>query len=172
MTRALRVTVAITVPLALIACAFFLWWLSNQLVVIGPLDRATFTWLVVVPILASVPIIGGICLARTQRRAQWPVATLVGAVAGFAVAFLFYQSVSMPDCEFGSIKTDAAWLPNALGFGLAFGAPLAVGLASVGRLWPEHRLGAVLAGVLASAAAFVLLAIALGLSFQPLCNRP
>ena len=172
MTCLRPITAAITVPLALIAAAFFLWWLSNQLVVIGPLDRATFGWLVLVPMLASVPIIGGIFLAQTPLRAHWPVATLVGAVAGFAVAFLFYQSVSMPDCEFGAIRTDAEWLPNAVGFGLAVGAPLSVGLVSVARLWSEHRVGAVLAGLAASAAGYVLLAIVLGLSFQPLCNRP
>ncbi len=85
-------------------CAFFLWWLSNQLVVIGPPDRTAFRWLVVVPILASVPTVGGIVF--------------------------------------------------------------------VARLWSEDRLGAVLAGLAASAAGYVLLAIVLGLSFQPLCNRP
>jgi hypothetical protein len=166
------ITLAVIVPLALIAGVFVLWSLSNDAVVVGPLDRAAFGWLVVVPMLASVPIIGGVFLARAQRRAHWPVAAFVGASAGLAVAFLFYRAVAMPACDFGAIRTAAEWLPNAAGFGLAFGAPLSAGLVSVARLWSEHRLGAVLAGLAASAAGYVLLAIVVGLSFQPLCNRP
>jgi hypothetical protein len=163
---------AVFVPVALLIVAALLWSLSDEVVVLGILDPAAFGWLVLVPLLASVPIVGGIALSRADRRTHWPVAVALGTLTGLAVAGLFLRSVASVDCEFGLIRAPIAWLPNAAGFGLASGVPLAAGLASVAALWRERRVAAVFAGLAASAAAFFLLAFVLGLSFQPLCNRP
>ncbi|MBA2373099.1 MAG: hypothetical protein H0V74_02700, partial [Chloroflexi bacterium] len=44
-----RVAWGTAVPLALVALAYALWWLSDRLGYIGPLDRAAFGWAVVIP---------------------------------------------------------------------------------------------------------------------------
>lgn len=163
---------ALFVPLALLIAAALLWSLSDEVVVMGVLDPAAFGWLVIVPLLVSVPIVGGIALSRADRRAHWPVALALGGLTGVAVGGLFLRSVATADCDFGTIRSAAEWLPNAIGFGLASGAPLTSGLGSVASLWRERRVAAVLAGLAASVAAFFLLAFVLGLSLQPLCNRP
>ncbi len=163
---------AVLVPLALLIVAALLWSLSDEVVVLGILDPAAFGWLVVVPLLGSVPIVGGIALSRVDRGTRWPVAAVLGTLTGLAVGGLFLRSVATADCEFGTIRTVVEWVPNAIGFGLASGAPLAAGLASVAALWPERRIAATFAGLAVSVAAFLLLAFVLGLSLQPLCNRP
>ena len=42
-----RLAIAMLTPLVGVALAYGLWWISDRLLYIGPLDRATFGWLVV-----------------------------------------------------------------------------------------------------------------------------
>lgn len=163
---------AVFVPVALFVFSALLWSYSNEVVALGFLDRAAFGWLVVMPLLASIPLVGGATLSRADRRLHWPVAAFLGIATGIVVGGLFLGAVAMPACEYGTVRTALEWVPNAIGFGLASGAPLAAGLSSVAALWRHRRVAAVFAGLAASAAAFFLLALVLGVSLQPLCNRP
>ena len=45
-----RVALGVAVPLVLLALVYALWWVSNELLYVGPLDRAAFGWSVVIPL--------------------------------------------------------------------------------------------------------------------------
>ena len=50
-----RLVLAALLPLAVLGVVYAIWWISDRLVIIGPIDRATFGWLVVVPLLRWFP---------------------------------------------------------------------------------------------------------------------
>jgi hypothetical protein len=62
-----RFLVAAAAPLAIVALAYALWWISDRLLDIGPLDRAAFGWAVVIPIWLAAPIVAGFIWSRLSR---------------------------------------------------------------------------------------------------------
>ena len=75
-------------PLLVVAVAFVLWWISDRLLYVGPLDRATFGWAVVVPLWAAAPTFAGFSWRRSAAGARTRFATLGGVAVG-GVAALF-----------------------------------------------------------------------------------
>jgi hypothetical protein len=68
-TAGRRVWLAIVAPLVVVDVAYLLWAVSDRLLYVGPLDRATFGWLVVVPVWLAAPIaaaIGRVALIRVS----------------------------------------------------------------------------------------------------------
>jgi hypothetical protein len=146
------------VPLAVIVVAYGLWWASDQLVWIGPLDRATFGWLVVVPVWLAAPSAAALAWQSLGPRASAAVAVAVGLALAIPASVLLWQAVAHPACQFGAIRTPEAMLAPALGVGAIVGIGLGTGCLVAaaawrdGHPWRAAAAGAVIQFVAASAA--------------------
>jgi hypothetical protein len=87
-------------PVIVVAVAFVLWLVSDRLMFVGPLDRATFGWLFVVPLWAAAPTFAGFSWRgfAPRQRVRWAVSG--GLAIGTVAAILLWQSVATPvvDC--------------------------------------------------------------------------
>lgn len=164
--QAVRIGLGVAVPLVVAALAYGLWWISDRLLYIGPLDRATFGWAVVVPVWLSAPIAAGFSWRRLTTSGTRVAAIVVGGAVSSVAAVLFWQSVAHPDCQF-PIRAPIDWVLPSLFVGVMIGAALAAsGLLAVtlvrrGHPWRAAVLGAAaeltLVFVAVFAAAFVLM---------------
>ena len=123
--RSARVGIAVAAPLAGVALAYALWWISDRLLYIGPLDRATFGWLVVVPVWALSPMVAAYAWRPLSRRETVLAATVVGVVISIAASLLFWLAVAHPACEFGAVRTPAELIAPSLLVGIVVGGGLA-----------------------------------------------
>jgi hypothetical protein len=71
--------IAMAIPLGLLAVAYALWTISDRLLQIGPLDRAAFGWIVVVPVALLAPGVAGLAWARLSVESRVFAALVVGA---------------------------------------------------------------------------------------------
>jgi hypothetical protein len=164
-----KVALGIALPLLLAALAYGLWWISDQLIVIGPLDRASFGWIVVIPLWLSTPVVAGFAwrsLGRSQARLA---AFIVGACVSAAAALAFWQSIGTPfDCGFGTVTPATDFLPGAVLVGILVGGGLAIDGLLVDRLaragvrrWAVV-IGVGAEGLLVTVALFALVAVSYG----------
>jgi hypothetical protein len=165
---------AAVLPLAVAACSYALWWISDRLLYIGPLDRAAFGWAVVIPVWIAAPTVGGLAWGRLDRRASLGVAALVALVVGALAAWMLWQASAFPDCQFGATRTPPEMAPPSLLFGAVVGGGLALsGLVSAkfareGRLIAALVLGAAAEALMVAAAILVVGLMLVG----PSCQRP
>jgi hypothetical protein len=115
---------AVLVPIAVVATAYGLWWISDQLVIIGPLDRAQFGWLVVLPLFLAAPVLGAYLWAGLDSRTTVVVALAAACVVGLAGAYLFWRSVEDPGCGTGNRFTPEYWIVPSLVLGGTLGASI------------------------------------------------
>lgn len=131
--------VGIFLPLVVVALAYALWWVSDHLLYIGPLDRAAFGWAVVIPMWLAAPVVSGFAWGRLTPRSGLRAAALVGIAISGAATALFWWSVAFPDCA--PTRTPAEWvLPSlliggAIGGGVAASGLVAAKSARDGRRW-------------------------------------
>ena len=136
------------VPLAVAATAYALWWLSDRLLYIGPLDLAAFGWIIVIPVWLAAPVAAAFAWRRFTSAESTIAAGVVAATIGITAAILFWQSVSSPNCDFGAIRTPSEFvLPSmilgaVIGGGLAVSALLALRAVQTGHLWQGVIIGA------------------------------
>lgn len=172
--RSVLFALAVAVPLSIVALAYGLWWISDRLLYIGPLDRAAFGWAVVIPIWVSAPIISGFIWRQLTPRGSATAAVIVATAISAVAAVLFWLAVAYPGCETGAVRTPIDWvLPSlsvgvAMGGGLAASGLLAAALVRAGHPWRAVFLGAAVELALVFAAILVA-AIAL---IGPGCQRP
>ncbi len=142
----LGLALGIAVPLAVAAVAYGLWWVSDQLLYIGPLDRATFGWAVVIPIWLAAPGASGFAWSRLSTRDSTLAALVVGIAIGLIAAALFWQAVIHPDCVPTRTSTDwvlpSLLLGGSIGGAVAVSALLSASLVRQGRRWRAVALGA------------------------------
>jgi hypothetical protein len=168
-----RLLVGVAVPLAIVALAYALWWISDRLVSIGPFDRAAFGWGVVIPVWLAAPIVAGFIWSRLPGVEVRLAAVAVGTVVSTAAVMLFWQGVANPDCEFGSTRTAGQWVGSSvfvggvIGVGVVVSALLASRLARGGHPWRALAIGA----VTDFAMIFVAIFVAASVSSFP-CQRP
>jgi len=172
-----KLVVGIAGPLSVIVLAYVLWWVSDRLLYVGPLDRAAFGWLVVMPVWLLSPAVAALLWRGLPPGRTTVVATAIGAVIAVATATLTWTSITseLGRCQFGP-RTSAGELvvPMAI-LGLAVGAGWAasahVGSAIVRSGWLWRGLGAGIGLLVAST--FVLI-VGAGLAFMLFtgCNRP
>jgi hypothetical protein len=142
-----RLAVGIAVPLLIISLSYGLWWISDQLLYIGPLDRAAFGWAVVIPVWAGAPVAAAFAWRRLTRRDLWVAAVAFGLVVSVVSSVLIWQSVAFPDCA-NPVRSAAEWIVPALLLGLTIGGGLAasglLGTAIVrsGHPWRAVAIGA------------------------------
>lgn len=169
-----RDTIAVVAPLAIIALAYALWWISDRLLYIGPLDRAAFGWAVVIPVWIAAPIVGGFAWARVSGSAARRTALVVGGLIGMIAAGLFWQSVATPACEFGAIRTPSEWIPGAALLGAVVGSGIGVsGLVAAAYVRRNQRWRAVLLGAVTELTmVFLAIAVAGTVLLGAGCQRP
>jgi hypothetical protein len=169
-----RFALGVAVPLALVALAYAQWWISDRLLYVGPLDRATFGWAVVIPVWLAAPVAAGFAWRGLGSRTRNAAALVLGLVVAFVAAALFWQSVAYPNCEYGATHTPAEWiLPSlvlgaVIGGGLVASALVTSAVGRQGRPWFAVVVGAGVELVLVFAA-IVTAGIMLA---GPGCQRP
>jgi hypothetical protein len=164
-----KVAVGVALPLLIATLAYGLWWISDQLIVIGPLDRASFGWIVVIPLWLSTPVVAGFTWRSLSRSQARLAAFVVGACVSAAAALAFWQSMGTPfDCGFGTVTPAIDFLPGTVLVGVLVGAGLAVDgllvarLARAGVRWWAVVIGVGAEGFLLTVALFALVAVSFG----------
>jgi hypothetical protein len=117
----------IAAPLLILSVAYSLWWISDQLLYIGPLDRAAFSWAFVVPVWLSAPVVAGFIWKSFGARRARIAALGLGAVVSAVASYAFWQSIGTPfDCGFGTVTPAIDFLPQTLIVGILVGGGLAL----------------------------------------------
>ena len=118
---------AVIVPVATVAIAYGLWWVSDRLLYIGPLDRAAFGWVVVTPVWLFVPLV----TAHAWRLLTEKELRLAGALTGLAIAgaaaVLIWIPSAFPDCQFGAVHSPGEVILPAAIFGVVVGGGVVLG---------------------------------------------
>lgn len=92
-----------------LGAAWSLWAVSDALLRIGPLDRAAFGWLVVVPLLVIAVPVAGEAWDRLDRRGRTLAAIALAVSVAVVVASALARSFLSTDCQSGSL-----WAPTEL----------------------------------------------------------
>ena len=166
-----RIVVGAVVPLAVAGLAYVLWWISDRLLYVGPLDRAAFGWAVVIPTWIAAPVVAGFTWRRLDQRTTLAVAALVGTVITAVAAVLLWQAIAFPDCE--AVHTPEQMVSPSLLLGAVVGGGLALsGLMSARFARRRRPIAALVLGAtteaLMIAAAILVVAVALA---GPTCQR-
>jgi hypothetical protein len=164
----------IIAPLAVMALAYGLWWVSDRLVYVGPIDRATFGWLVVVPVWFSAPAVAGVTWRPLTSGNTTAAMIAVGVTASVVAATLYWLAIASPDCASGPVHAPVEWLGPSAFVGVSVGVGLVVsGLMATTLIRGGHRWWAIVAGAVTDLAfvsvAFLGAAITL---LGPMCQRP
>ena len=120
---------------------------SNDLVVIGPFDRAQFGWLVPVPMLLLAPGAIGVAARWSGRRAAHRVALATGALFAIVTGVAWFLTTTQIGCDpHPAVATRvlaAIPLPLVLGVGWALAGWAATGFAD--RPFAAIVVGAIIA---------------------------
>ena len=165
-------------PLAFFAFLYGLWLASDRLVHVGPLDRGSFFWVVLLPLWCLSPSLAALLWrGRPGPDAARIVAVAVGLVLAVVASTILWiaGTTDQGACEFGP-RTEAPGLivpmgaiGMLIGGGWALNAIVAASVVGAGRLGRGVVLGMVLALV-----HFVIVVVATGLVIMLTggCNRP
>ena len=172
--RRANVALMVGAPLLILTTAYVLWWISDRLLYVGPLDRAAFGWSVVVPVWVAAPIVAGFAWRTASPTASLVAAALIGGIVTAVATFLIWRAIAYTDCDTGAIRSSIEWAgPSfivgvAIGGGVAISGTLVAQLARAGRPWRAVAVGAV------SEVAMIFLAILVEAEtlFGPVCRRP
>ena len=147
---------AIAIPLVVLGLAFLLWKISDRLLVIGPFDRATFGWLVVIPLWLAAPIVAGVAWRSMPDGVVHVAAVVVGLALAVASGWLFRKAIAFPACDFGPRLTPAELVVPTGIVGLVLGGGIAgAGLVTRYGLRRYTPVPAIGLGVIASVVALV-----------------
>ena len=169
------IVVGIVVPLAVVGLGYMLWWISDQLVTVGDLDRAQFGWSIVMPLWFAAPVVTGFTW-RGLRLGDRAVAAITTAIViGIAAAVLLWRSVTSMDCAFGPSHPPVEWVVPSIVLGVAIGGGMVVVglivaiLARAGHPWRAIAAGVALQVTFTFATIFFFY---VGFLAGPGCNRP
>jgi hypothetical protein len=169
--RAVGSPLLLGTPLAVVGLAIALWLISDRLIYVGPLDRATFGWSVVVPLWAAAPFAAAIAWQRLSTRTRRLASVACGLVVGLPVSVLLWHAAAFPACSPARQPQDwilpAIILGGVVGGGFALNNLLASDHVQAGHRWRALVIGA--AGQLAIVGVGSTLAFVL---FYGPCQRP
>jgi hypothetical protein len=165
---------AVAEPLTVVGLAFVLWQMSDRLLYIGPLDRATFGWVVVIPIWAMAPLAAGFAWRHLSPRATRLAAATCALILGGLGAAFFWQAVAFPGCEYGPVRGASGWVLPGLALGAVLGGGFALaGLAACTSVRASRPWRALAVGVVGQVGLLVLaIILTFGLSIGAACQRP
>jgi hypothetical protein len=157
-----------------VSIAYSLWWISDWLLYIGPLDRAAFGWVVVIPVWLAAPVAAGFAWRSLTSGARLLAAGISGSISSVAAALLFWQAVAFPVCQFGGVHEPGEWIApsvivgGVIGGGLVGSGLFASTLVRQGHPWRAVVLGATMEMIMVFVAILVAGAVLVG----PACQRP
>lgn len=160
-------------PLLVVGFAFVLWWVSDRLLYIGPLDRATFGWVVVFPLWAVAPTFAGFSWRGSSAGARTQFAGIGGLAVGSIAALLLWLSVAGPAVGCTPRYTPVELVPPALAVGGVIGGGfflacrLASAEVSAGHIGRGATYGAVIQLLIIPVASMLFF-----IAFFGLCQRP
>jgi len=165
---------ALVAPILVVGAAYGLWWASDRILYVGPLDRAQLGWLVVVPTLLAAPVVAGLVWAELAERQAIGAAAAAAAVVGLAAAFLLWRSVADPGCATGNRFAPSDWIGPSLVVGVLFGASLGLsGLVAARLVRQGRRVAGAAAAIAVDVALLAVILVAWGAMFlAPMCERP
>ena len=164
---------AVVVPLAVVALASALWLISDRLLYIGPLDRATFAWVVVIPIWAAAPLVAGFAWRGLSARARTLAAATCALVIGAIVGALLWQDVAFPACPTGPARGPLEWLLPATVVGVVIGGGFGVNcLIASAQLRAGQPKRALTYGAFGQVAVVASAAVLSFVLFIGVCQRP
>lgn len=173
--QTLRLIIGIIAPLAIVGLAFALWSISDRAGYIGPLDKATFGWISVIPLWIAAPVVAGFAWRHLSSRGSVGVALGVWGVVAITASVLLWQAVVYPDCDFGANVTPLEWvIPSTLigaliGAGPALGGLVVSFLLRQGQRWRAIIFGAALELTLVFGTIVV---SGMTIMSMPACQRP
>jgi hypothetical protein len=170
--------VAAAGPLAFFALLYGLWLASDRLVHVGPLDRGSFFWVVLLPLWCLSPSLAALLWrGRLGPDASRIVALAIGLVLAVVASVILWiaGTTDQGACEFGP-RTDAPGLVAPMGLlGILIGGGWALNAIVAASVMDSGRLGRGLGlGVALALVHFVIVVIATGLVIMVTggCNRP
>src|SRR3954469_11755380 len=125
----------ILVAPVLVVVAIALLRISDQLLVIGPFDRATFAWAFPVPMLLVAPAVAGLLGIRTDRRRGWIAVVAESLGVGVFITAVLVVTIDRIGCAVATPKIEV--LGGAAPVGLLAGVGFALGAVVANRL--RHR---------------------------------
>jgi len=156
-----------------VAVAFVLALVSDRLLYIGPLDRATFGWLVVMPMWAAAPTFAGFSWRGFAAGLRTRYALLCGSAVGGVTAILLWQDAAAPKVGCTPSHTPLELMVPALLVGLVVGGGFALACRIASGEILAQRVGR---GVIYGAVIqLLIIPLAFGLAtyaFFGLCQRP
>jgi hypothetical protein len=165
---------AVAIPLGLVALASALGWVSDQVVVIGPFDRASFGWVVVVSLWLSAPVVAGFVWRRLPPATSLAPALVLWVIVAGVATILLWLAVAFPDCPGGANRMPIEWVTPSLVVGVLVGAAVGVsGLIAERIVRGGHPWWAVIIGA-GNAAVMLLAALmiaAMTVLAVPACQR-
>lgn len=169
--------VGVLVPVAVAAASYGLWRISNDLVYIGPFDRAQFGWGVVIPVWLAIPVVAAFLWSRlTLGHAQLAAISLTAVIAAVA-AWLLWQSAveSGLACQFGAAFSPQQRAFQAIGLGVAIGLDPSLAGLFARRYAVRGSVGRTIAAAVIAGFALLWVVVFLGASITGMsggCNRP
>ena len=168
-----RIAAATAAPLAVTALAYALSSISDRLLYVGPLDRAAFGWVFVVPIWLSAGPIAAALWSRLAVRDRRLAATIVATVIGIGAGVLYFLGAAFPDCETGRIWTSEAVAARGLMLGAVVGiSPAIAGLAGASRGGGQTSKTLIVATIVSVVMARISLFVLAMFMSLPSCQRP
>jgi hypothetical protein len=166
--------IALLTPVGGVALAYGLWWMSDRLLYIGPLDRAKFGWLIVVPVWSLTPVAAAYAWRALVPRQAAIAAGVTGLVLTVASAVLFWTATAFPSCEFGAVSSPGDRVIPSLVVGLVIGGGFAAACLGASAVARRVRWWAVVLAGAGSAFALVFAAILVATPFLMSggCQRP
>lgn len=153
-----RVGWAILAPLAVLAVAYGLWFLSDRLMVIGPLDRAAFGWAVAVPIGALAPMAAAVAWRELGEAATRLAVVALGLLLTVATTVLL--ALALAPSGLGARPAQAPVILVAGVIGTMGGVGwVSVARLSTGLLRGGHPWVALVVGALSSVVLLLLVAL-------------
>jgi hypothetical protein len=156
------------------AVAYALWWVSDRLGYIGPLDKAAFGWVVVIPVWIASPVVAGFAWRVLDRRTTLVVAALVGTMIAATAALLLWQAIAFPACETGAVHNPLEMALPSLLFGAAVGGGVGLsGLVSARFAQQGRPIAALVLGAAGEALMVAVAILVVGATLVgPFCQRP
>lgn len=111
----------VVVPFGILALAFAILFFAGQAGSLGPLDFATYQW-IILGLWIAAPVVGGLVSRTLSDRQITLAAALLAVVLGLAVAAFFLTAAgTASSCAIGAGGSAAAYALGCLGVGAIVG---------------------------------------------------
>ena len=130
----------VAVPFGILFLAFAVLFFAGQAGSLGPLNAATYQW-IILGIWIAAPVTGGLALRALDHPQDTIAAAVLGVVLGLVVAAVFLTGAGTGTyCELGSGGNVAGFVSGCLGVGAIVGVGTAASELAAARLARRGRL--------------------------------